>query len=76
MTTLPDDPPHAEHHDREPLPHDPPPPPGYEDPLEGADILADLTLLGKSVETAGPNLENSPASEPDSPPDRPRATGI
>ena len=28
-----------------PLPHDPPPPPGYVDPLEEAEVLADLTAL-------------------------------
>lgn len=27
---------------RQPLPHDPPPPPGYVDPLEGNDLLAGL----------------------------------
>jgi hypothetical protein len=28
-----------------PLPHDPPPPPGYVDPLEDAEVLADLDAL-------------------------------
>jgi hypothetical protein len=28
-----------------PLPHDPPPPPGYVDPLAEAEALADLTAL-------------------------------
>lgn len=28
-----------------PLPHDPPPPPGYVDPLAEAEALADLTTL-------------------------------
>ena len=26
-----------------PLPHDPPPPPGWEDPIEGVDVLDDLS---------------------------------
>jgi hypothetical protein len=29
---------------QQPLPHDPPPPPGYVDPLEGSDLLAELRL--------------------------------
>ena len=32
-----------------PLPHDPPPPPGYVDPLAEAEVLADLTTLIRSA---------------------------
>ena len=31
-----------------PLPHDPPPPPGYVDPLEDVEVLADLSALMRS----------------------------
>lgn len=37
-TTLPPEP----DHDLGPLPRDPPPPPGYRDPLEGSPVLDDL----------------------------------
>lgn len=35
-----------------PLPHDPPPPPGWEDPIEGVHVLDDpASVLGAHPET-------------------------
>jgi len=37
----------------QPLPHDPPPPPGYVDPLEGSELLADLTPAAAGADGPG-----------------------
>ena len=39
--------------DRLPLPHDPPPPPGYVDPLLDAGVLSDLTLTTPDTGASG-----------------------
>ncbi|MDR6862639.1 hypothetical protein [Phycicoccus sp. 3266] len=39
--------------DRLPLPHDPPPPPGYVDPLGEEGILSDLTMTAADADVSG-----------------------
>lgn len=44
----------------EPLPRDPPPPPGWEDPLEGSPLLAELTSPAPSGRQRSPQASRSP----------------
>jgi hypothetical protein len=44
---------------QQPLPHDPPPPPGYVDPLEGSELLADLTPPAGSRRDAAPEVDEA-----------------
>lgn len=48
--------------DRLPLPHDPPPPPGYVDPLGEGGVLSDLTITTAGTDASGVDTDEDARS--------------